>query len=112
MEVNKMELKKNATELNDMILKGKLMDAFEKFYDDSVIMQENDDPPTKGKSANREREMKMMSMIEQFHGAKLNSVAFGDDVVMAEWTFDMAMKGMGRVKRNQVSVQHWKNGGI
>lgn len=43
-----MELKKNATELNEMILKGKLMEAFEKFYDDEVIMQENDDPPTEG----------------------------------------------------------------
>lgn len=54
----------------------------------------------------------MMSVTEQFHGAKLNAVAFSDNVVMSEWTFYMTMKGVGRVKRNQISVQRWKDGKV
>ena len=42
-------------ELNQMILSGKALEAFEKFYADDLVMQENDQPPRIGKAANRER---------------------------------------------------------
>lgn len=43
-------------QLNDAILGGEALQAFETYYDDDVVMQENDAEPTFGKTANRERE--------------------------------------------------------
>ena len=42
--------------LNDAILSGKAMEAFEELYDDNVVMQENADPEFRGKDFNRKRE--------------------------------------------------------
>ena len=43
-------------ELNHMILKGQIRDAFEKFYAEDVVMQENLTTPKVGKAANRKAE--------------------------------------------------------
>ncbi|RYZ48657.1 MAG: nuclear transport factor 2 family protein, partial [Sphingobacteriales bacterium] len=39
--------------INELVISGKMMEAFEKYYHDEVIMQENDMPATIGKAANR-----------------------------------------------------------
>ncbi|WP_348747598.1 hypothetical protein [Tenacibaculum sp. 190524A02b] len=52
--------------LNDLILEGKSLEAFEKYYHQDVIMQENEHTPTIGKPANREREKEFMASIIEF----------------------------------------------
>ena len=42
--------------LNQLVLNGKLLDAFELYYDDDVVTQENETHPTIGKDQNRKRE--------------------------------------------------------
>ena len=54
-------IEKNIRELNDMILNGKMMEAFEKFYHEDVQMQENLTPPVIGKAANRTRELEFLT---------------------------------------------------
>jgi len=49
-----MGIKEDVKEMNDMILAGQIMEAFEKFYADDVVMQENSDEPRVGKEVNRE----------------------------------------------------------
>ncbi len=61
--VNVNELDK---ELNDMILQGKAMDAFEKFYADDCVMQEANGDKCHGKDANRKREQEFFGNVEQF----------------------------------------------
>ena len=39
-------LLKKISDLNDLVLKGKAMEAFETYYDDDVVMQENENDPT------------------------------------------------------------------
>jgi ketosteroid isomerase-like protein len=98
--------------LNQMILQGKALEAFEQFYADDVVMQENVDPPTAGKDANRKREMDFFASVEQFHGAKLHGAAENGDVSFSEWEYDISFKGQGRVTMNQVAVRRWKNGKV
>ncbi len=107
-----MNLKEKIEDLNQMILTGKQMDAFEKYYHEDVVMQENNQSPTVGKSANRERENQSAQMVEAFHGAEIKAVAVGPDVTMVEWMFDMTYKGGHRAKMEQVAVQKWKDGQI
>ncbi len=107
-----MSLKEKIKDLNQMILSGKMMDAFEKYYHNDVTMQENNETPTVGKDANREREIQSMGMIEEFHGAEVKNVAVGDDVTMVEWEMDVTYKGAPRNLMCQVAVQKWKDGQI
>lgn len=99
-------------ELNQMVLSGKAMEAFEKFYDDNVSMQENSDPVTKGKDANRQREIDFFSSVEQFHGAAVEASATGDDVSFRQLMMDITFKGGTRMKMEQVAVRRWTNGKV
>ena len=107
-----MNLKEKIEDLNQMILSGKSMDAFEKHYHSDVVMQENNQPPTVGKNANREREIQTMGMIEAFHGAEVKATAIGENVTMVEWEIDVTYKGAPRNLMCQVAVQKWKDGQI
>lgn len=107
-----MNLKEKAEDLNKMILNGQGLEAFEKYYHEDVVMQENNNEPTIGKSANRERELQAANAVQEFHGAELKGLAVGDDLTMAEWSFDITYQGGHRVKMNQVTVQRWKDGQI
>jgi hypothetical protein len=99
-------------ELNDLILNGRMMDAFEKFYHEDVQMQENENPPVVGKNANRQREQEFLNNIEQFRDASVHSVAVGDNVSFVVWSYDYSHKQWGEKKYKQVSVQKWKDGKI
>ncbi|NND70475.1 MAG: hypothetical protein HKN43_02745 [Rhodothermales bacterium] len=43
------ELRSMVGELNDLILNGQMMDGFEKYYSESIVMQENDGDAIVGK---------------------------------------------------------------
>ena len=58
-------------------------------YADDIVMQENADPPTAGKDANRQREIDFFSSVENFHGAEVRGSAAGDDISFSEWMMDV-----------------------
>lgn len=105
-------LKEKVSHLNQLILEGKALDAFELYYDDAVVMQENNQPPTIGKEANRQREIEFFNSIIEFRGASVHDVAIGDNVTMVTWDYDYTHKDWGERKYKQVSVQNWNNGRI
>lgn len=98
--------------LNQQVLAGDILGAFEKYYASDVVMQENSADPTVGKDANREHEKQFVESIEAFHGAACLSAAVNtqDGISFSEWEFDATFKGRGRVKMNQVAVRRWKDG--
>lgn len=98
--------------LNDMILTGKTMEAFEELYAHDCHMQENTDAACVGKDANRKREEEFMAMIEAFHGARVLSTAVAGDTSFSEWEYDMTLKGAGRQPMAQVAVRRWKDGKV
>ncbi|MES1225468.1 MAG: SnoaL-like domain-containing protein [Bacteroidota bacterium] len=98
--------------VNQLVVEGKLMDAFEMYYDDEVVMQENAMEPTVGKEANRRRELQFLSDVIEFRGAKALHVAAAENVSYVTWQFDYTHKDWGVRNYTQVSVQHWKNGKI
>jgi hypothetical protein len=99
-------------ELNDLVLQGKGLEAFEKFYHEDVVMQENEQNPTIGKAANREREENFFSSIVEFRAARPLKVTVGEGVSMVEWYYDYTHKDWGIRNYTQVSVQEWQDGKI
>ena len=98
--------------LNDAILGGKAMEAYEELYADDVVMQENTEPEFRGKDFNRKREQDFFVSVEAWHDGKVLSSAIHGDVSFSEWEMDISLKGVGRVKMAQVAVRRWKNGKI
>ncbi|MFV8750874.1 SnoaL-like domain-containing protein [Nannocystaceae bacterium ST9] len=104
------DISRAETELNQMILTGRAMEGFEKYYAEDTSMQENTDPPCVGKAANRERELQFFSNVQEFHGATLGAVVVGDDVSFSEWVLDVTFKGGNRITMTQVARRKWRDG--
>ncbi len=106
------DLKANVEELNSMILEGKILDAFDKFYAPDVKMQDNDYPVREGFDLNREYEVAFVNGLTEFRGAKVLNTIISDDVAAIEWWFDYTHQDYGVRNYKQVSTQRWKNGKI
>lgn len=99
-------------ELNANVLKGDILGAFEKFYAETIVMQENMDPPCAGKDANRVREKAFVDSVQQIHKFELLGCAIGEGVTYSEWFMDISFKNGVRSARAQVSARRWKNGQV
>ena len=98
--------------LNDAILTGKALEAFEQYYADDVVMQENSDEPRIGKDLNRKFEIEFFSSLAEFHEGKLVSSAVNGDTTFGEWFMDITFKNGFRLKLAQAAVRRWKDGKI
>ena len=110
--MNRVNIENSLKDLNSLVQEGKLMDAFEKYYHDEVVMQENANDPVVGKSANRERELQFLNNIAEFRSASVHGVGVGDEISFVIWSYDYTHKEWGVKNYTQVSVQNWKEGKI
>ena len=101
-------------EIDNSLLTGKALEAFEKLYADDVKMQEGSAEPFVGKDVNRKRELEFFNSVETFHGAELRAKGYDDEkqVSLGEWRYDITFKGGQRVKMEQVAVRRWKDGKV
>lgn len=110
--MTRSEIENRLKDLNDLVLAGKPMEAFEKYYHDDVAMQENQLSPTISKEANRERELQFFSDVTEFRGAEVCGLAVGDSISYVTWHYNYTHRDWGVRNYTQVSVQQWKDGMI
>jgi ketosteroid isomerase-like protein len=106
------ELRTKIEEMNAMILEGRALEAFDRFYADDCVMWEDAENSWEGKAVNRAREEEFFGKITDFRGAEVRAVAVGDGVTMVEWHFDYTHADWGEMKYDQVAVQRWSDGQI
>lgn len=106
-----MDIRTNVQAVIDGIKAGKILETFEQFYADDVVMSENGADERAGKDANREYEKNFVENVE-FHGAKPGAVLVDGNLAAVEWAFDMTPKGGNRLIQRQVAVQEWKDGKV
>ncbi len=104
-------LKQLESELNGMILEGRILEAFEKFYADDCTMQDGADL-FEGKQTNFDREKMFVEGLTELRAVRLDDVAIGDDVTMSTWHFDYTHGEWGSHTYDQVAVRQWKDGRI
>ena len=95
----------------DGILIGEILETFDRFYSDDVVMSENGVNVRVGKAENRAYEQAFVDGVT-FHGATVGEVLVDGDRAAIEWTFDMTPNGGDRVQQHQVAIQIWKDGRI
>jgi len=106
-----MSYYQKAKDIYDMLGQGKMIEAFEKFYHQDVVMIEATGEERKGKDFNREFEKKFIGMIKEFHGFGVNSITSNENekTTMVESWMEVTFMDGNRVKMEQVAVQHWQD---
>lgn len=104
--------KTNVQALIEGITTGRLLEAFERFYADDVVMSENGvhDEARVGKTKNRAYEEAFVGN-STWHGVKIGPVIADGDTTAYEMWMDATVFG-NRVTRTQWAVQQWRDGKI
>ena len=99
-----------AKAMNMMTVEEGVLPAFEKYYHEDVVMQENDEEPRRGKAANREFLTQWAANVEAVHGGGVGAIASNeaDQVSMVESWIEVTFVGGNRQKLQEVAIQHWK----
>jgi len=110
-----IKLKDIVDKLNKLLKEGKILEAFEKYYDEKIVVQVNGNPPMFGREANRKREMIFLQEIEKLNSAEIKSVAFGgrdNNISMTEWAINIENKEGKKKVIYRVNVQQWEDNKI
>jgi ketosteroid isomerase-like protein len=99
-------------ELNQALQDQKVLEAFDRFYADEVVMQENSGQPCRGKAANRQRTLDWADTVSELHAARLIGSAVSGDRAYSEWEYDATYKNGTRYRINQVAVRVWRDGHV
>lgn len=107
------DLESREQRLNQMVLEGKALDAFEEFYAEDVVMVDGPDQKWAGKDTNREREKDFFGKVTELRDMDVEVVAVDPDdrVTFSIWHFDYTHEEWGDVKYDQVAVREWDESG-
>ena len=99
-----------AKELNQMIFSGQILDAFEKYYHQDVLMIEATGESWEGKELNRKREKEFVESVQEIHGGGIEGITSNeqDSTTMVESWMDVSFQDGNRMKLEQVAVQRWQ----
>ena len=106
-----MPTRDQVTRLVRLVEANRILDAIDEFYDESVSMQDNQNPAVVGKNANRERERAFFGGIT-LHGNRALSVAIDGEQVVIHWLLEFTGGDGKRYRLDQLSHQDWKDGRI
>ena len=99
-----------AKDINDKIFSGQLLEAFEQYYHNDVVMIEADGNRREGKDTNREYEKNFLAMVKEWHGGGINAITSNEDenVTMVESWLDITFQDGNRRKMEQIARQKWQ----
>ena len=90
-----------------MVLDGKHDDAIAQFYHPDSTMQENMNPPRKGRDGNVARERAVMDRFAEIHSATEGPIFVNGDHVVIRWVFRFkAANGTG-FTMDELAYQRW-----
>ena len=99
-----------AKNMYDMLAQGKMLDAFEKYYHNNMVMIEGTGETRKGKDANRKFQTDFLGMIKEVHGSGVNAVTSDEKAAttMVESWMDVTYNDGNKAKMEEVAVQKWE----
>lgn len=105
-----MSYLEKAKDIYNLLSQGKVLEAFDKYYHDDVVMIEVDGKSRQGKNANRKLQEKFMDDIKEFHAAGAKAVTSNEKekITMVESWMDVTMKDNTRSMMEEMSVQRWQ----
>ncbi len=98
-----------AQDIYNKIGQGQLLEAFDQYYADNVVMTE----PTgtrEGKPACRDYEQQFLDNLQEVHGLEVRNIGSDEEngTTFVENMMDVTFKDGNRVQMEQVAVQKWE----
>jgi ketosteroid isomerase-like protein len=99
-----------AKDIYDMMAKGKLLEAFDKYYHNDVVQVEANGESRKGKEANRKFQTDFLGMVKEVHGTGVRNITSNekDATTIVESWMDVTYNDGKRNMMEEVAVQKWK----
>lgn len=103
-----MTYKEKAKDIYDQLQQGKLLDAFDKYYHEDVVMTEPRGT-RKGKKECREYEEKFLDSVKEFHNLEIRNLGSNEneETTFVESMMDVTFQDGQRAQMEQVAVQQW-----
>ena len=104
-----MTYKERTQDIFDQMMQGKLLDAFDQYYAENVVMTDSNGT-REGKVAAREFKVQFVGMIKEFHGLEVKSIVANEEngTVFHQSSMDVTFQDGNRVQMEQVGVQTWE----
>ena len=105
-----MSCLENITDMYDLMGQSQMMDAFEKYYAESVVMTEASGARLEDKDENRKRLTEpWLDRIDTYNGGGSHALTSNEEagVTMAESWVDVTFKDGNHLKMEEVAVQKW-----
>jgi ketosteroid isomerase-like protein len=94
-----------------LVEQGRWLEAFEEYYAEDVVMQENLELPTVGKAAARRKEERFVGAIRS-HESRAASVIVDGDRVAIHWNAEYTFTDGSHMRFDQIAHQLWRDGRI
>ena len=105
-----MSVLEKTQRLHQMMAEGKVMEAFEEFYHDNVVVVEADGEVRKGKAAQRQAIHDWMNGGQEQHGGGVGAITANEETgVTAVESWTDVSTAHGRVKMEEVAIQKWQD---
>jgi len=105
-----MSYLEKAQKLYQMMETGQMMEAFEQFYHNDVVVVDGTEPAREGKDAQRKAIEEWGNMVQEMHGGGVNSITSDEAngiTTVESWT-EITFKDGNRMKFEEVGVQRWE----
>jgi hypothetical protein len=108
-QINIMTYKEKAQDIYNMLGQGQLLDAFDKYYAENVVMTEPRGT-REGKSTCRDYEIQFLDSVQEFHDLQVHSIGSDEEngVTFVESMMEVTFKDGNRVQMEQMAVQRWE----
>jgi len=97
---------------NEMVKKGQIVEATEKYFASSATTLDFDGTATKGKSEMITKMKGFAGAIAKVNGITLHHASTSGNVSFAEFTFDFDMKDGSKILWHEIIRSVWENGEI
>ena len=90
-----------------LVEQGRYIEAIESFYHEDASMQENLDPPRRGRAALAAREREIMVAF-QIRTRPVTTFLVDGDVAVINWVFDFVGPDGRTFSQDELALQRWR----
>jgi ketosteroid isomerase-like protein len=90
-----------------MVEQGRYIEALESFYGEDASMQENLDPPRRGRKTLIEGERRVMAGFREIRTRKVATFLVEGDKAVIDWVFDFVGQDGSTFTQDEIAVQRW-----
>ncbi len=104
-----MSYLEKVTEMYNMVNRGQLLEAFDKYYHTDCVLVEATGEVRKGKASNMDFMKEHIESIKEHHGAGVEKITANETekTTMVEAWVELTFKNGMRMKMEEVAVQQW-----